>query len=242
MQSKYTFAYCLVIAWLLMCMAVPASYAQVEEDSVSNCDLSEPVLLSSIHHPKIQSFYQPLLKRVYADIGVNVDFVITTSYRDLMLVEHQSLSGSVAFAEDIIDTIPGVIKVRPALANTSYMLLCNPGKYCDPSILMNRKQDHVFAVSNAMSKTLVTRFPQTDTKNMVVTSDISKVMQLMHEGRVDYGVYPVSDRSRGGTSEIPVEFNYVPLYDIPTYHVIGPKLLCLLPKLEVSLGRALKNI
>ena len=216
-------------------------YAEELEQTKGQCDLSQPVMLSSINHPKIQQYFEPLIKKTYADIGVNVDFVVTSSYRDLMLVNREALSGSVAFAEDIIDTIPGLIKVAPPLSIMSYMLVCKKGKPCNLEQLHKLIEVGGLAVTNAMSMGVVTNFPQIDKDNLVIVSKMGQVLSMLSEGRVDYGVYPVSDRSKGGTEEIPVEFNYEPMYDIATYHVINNNLLCLLPKIEASLSQNLKT-
>lgn len=212
------------------------------EASPSACPIPKKLTFSSLRHPQIQSEIQPLLERVYAKLGIELEFVVTTSYRDLMLVANNQLMGSAAFAGDIISTMPGILAVQPPLRNMSYVLLCKKGVRCDETILNNTTNPKAIVVSTAMSKGVLKRYPQLNLRQMVLTNEVHKVTQFLKQGRVDYGIYPISDRHNGGLLELPQNLNYSILYDLKSFHVISRQISCLLPKIEVALREELNKL
>ena len=211
------------------------------EASTSACPVPKKLTFSSLRHPQIQSEIQPLLERVYAKLGIELEFVVTTSYRDLMLVANNQLMGSAAFADDIISTMPGILAVEPPLRNMSYVLLCHKDLACDESIF-DAQPKNLIAASNAMSKTILNRFPQLSPKQMVPTREVIGVLRMLEENRVDYGIYPISDRHNGGLLELPQNLNYSILYDLKSFHVISRQISCLLPKIEVAMREELSKL
>lgn len=207
-----------------------------------NCRIPPKVTFSSIEHPKVQSYIQPLIADVYKNIGIRTEFLIVSSYRDLMLVANNQLMGSVVFAEDIIDTIPDLIKVNPPISMMSYVLLCKKGLICDKTIVTSERNDVQIVTTNAMAKSLARRYSELNKRRLLPTSEMKNVMSFIRKDRVNYGVYPISDRTKGGLSELPPDLNYSILYDINSYHVINKDYACLLPLIESALESALLGL
>ncbi|GAB2998840.1 hypothetical protein [Psychrosphaera aestuarii] len=210
-----------------------------DNDVGVSCPVPKQLVFSSLRHPKIQKDIQPVLKRAYKRLGIEVDFVVTSSYRDLLLVSENKLMGSAAFAEDIIDTVPNVLPVYPPLTAMSYVLLCQKGVVCDSSIFNNSDNPEAIVVSTAMSKGLKDHYPQIRDDRLTTTNEVKNVIRYLKENRVNYGIYPISDKTKGGLKEIPPNVNYSILYDLQTFHVISKQISCLLPKIEFALREEL---
>ncbi|MDA8621439.1 hypothetical protein N9L48_02230 [Psychrosphaera sp.] len=166
---------------------------------------------------------------------------MTSSYRDLLLVSDNKLMGSAAFAEDIINTLPDVVAVQPSLTEMSYVLLCQKGVVCDSSIFKNTDNPKAIVVSTAMSKGLKEHYPQIKEYHLTTTNEVKNVLRYLKENRVSYGIYPISDRQKGGLLELPQNLNYSILYDLQSFHVISKQISCLLPKIEFALREELNK-
>lgn len=212
-----------------------------DDDIGVSCPVPKQLVFSSLRHPKIQKDIQPLLQRAYRQLGIEVNFIVTSSYRDLLLVSENRLMGSAAFAEDIIDKVPNLVPVNPPLTAMSYVLLCRKGLVCDSSIFNNSDNPEAIVVSTAMSKGLKEHYPQIRFDRVTITNEVKNVLKYLREGRVNYGVYPISDKTKGGLREIPSSVNYSILYDLQTFHVISQQISCLLPKIEFALREELNK-
>lgn len=229
MREKRILFFRSLLAWLLGVAITSNIIAQ------ESCPLPDKLTFSSFKHPKVQQSIQPLLVQAYKGLGIEVEFIVTSSYRDLLLVSDYVISGSSIFAEDIIDTLPDVIKVQPSLIKVAYILLCNQGVRCENDILIERSDQHWVAVSTAMSKGLKRHYPHLPLENLFITTEVKNIISALKKKRVDYGLYPISAIELGGLKEIPEGLNYSVLYEINSYHVINKELMCLQPQISASI-------
>lgn len=225
--------------WSLTLVFYSALLSASATQQVEACKVPPKVTFSSIEHPKVQNFIQPLIADVYGKVGIKTEFLIVSSYRDLMLVANKQLMGSVVFAEDIIDIIPELIKVNPPISKMSYVLLCSKEARCDSAVLTADNSDAKIVTTNAMAKSLSRRYPGLNQQRLLPTSEMKNVMSFIRKERVSYGVYPISDRTKGGLGELPPDLNHAILYDIDSYHVLNKDYACLLPLIEPVLESAL---
>ncbi len=232
--SIYRLFFVIFVALFSNLLASPAL-----ADIAEACDVPKKLTFSTIAHPKVKSEIQPLIKSVYKKLGIEVDFVITASLRDLKLIANGELMGAAVFSEDIIKGMDGIIKVHPPLVTASNMLLCRKGLPCTESVITEFSEDKPIAVSRAMSDVFTQHYPDFDKNNLLVTNEMKNVINLIEFNRVDYGFYPISDHTKGGLQELPTNLDSEFLYAVSSYHVISSELACLEPMIEQVLADTL---
>lgn len=203
------------------------------------CNVPKKLTFTSFAHPKVQSEVQPLISSVYKQLGIDIEFVVTASLRDLKLISTGELMGAAIFSEDIIDGMEGIIKIRPALLSTSNMLVCRKGLACSENQVMNFSGDKPLAISRAMSGAFQKHYSDFAKGNLLITNEMKNVLNLIKYNRVDRGIYPISDHTKGGLKELPSSLDSEFLYSVSSYHIISSQLACLQPMVEQVLADAL---
>lgn len=203
------------------------------------CEIPKKLQFSTVNHPQVQGMVQPLLVAAYKDLGIEVEFVVASSMRDLMLVSENQLMGSAIFTDDIILQIPNVIRIYPKLTNITYILLCRAGVVCDAQAILGDAVDSQVAISKAMSRALLHRYPNVSEGRLLITNDVKNVITLLAKERVDFGLYPISETTGRGIDDLPTGFQYVRLFENPSYHILNEKYACIKPKLEKILPQKL---
>jgi hypothetical protein len=203
------------------------------------CELPDKLTFTSIAHPVVKSQIQPLIKDVYKSIGIDVNFIVTASKRDLRLISNGEVMGAAIFSEDVFQGISGINKVYPALLQASNMLLCRKGLPCTEEELNNYQYDKPIAISRAMSDAFLKRYPNVDKSHLLITNEMKNVLNLLRYKRVDYGIYPISDHTKDGLKELPTFVDSEFLYSVSSYHIISSELSCIQPMVEQVLADAL---
>ena len=205
-------------------------------DIAEICNVPKKLTFTSFSHPKVQSEVQPLITRVYKKLGIDIEFVVTASMRDLKLIAGGELMGAAIFSEDIIDGMEGIIKIRPVLLSTSNMLICRKGIACSESEVTEFSDDKPLAISRAMSGAFQNHYPNFDKQNLIITNEMKNVLNLIKYNRIDRGIYPISDHTKGGLQELPSSVDSEFLYSVSSYHIVSSKLACLQPMVEQVLS------
>lgn len=220
-----------VIALFSSLLASPAL-----ADIAEICNVPKKLTFTSFSHPKVQSEVQPLISRVYKKLGIDVEFVVTASMRDLKLIASGELMGAAIFSEDIIDGMEGIIKIRPALLSTSNMLICRKGLPCSESEVTDFSGDKPLAISRAMSGAFKKYYRDFNNEHLIITNEMKNVLNLIKYNRIDRGIYPISDHTKGGLQELPSSVDSEFLYSVSSYHIISSQLVCLQPMVEQVLA------
>ena len=205
-------------------------------DIAEICNVPKKLTFTSIAHPKVQNEIQPLIADVYKALGIEVEFVVIASLRDLKLLSSGQVMGAAIYSEDIIEGLDGIIKLQPAILTTSNMLLCKKGVPCLEQQLFNYEGDKPVAVSRAMSGAFLKQYPDFDKEHLLITNEMKNVLNLIRFERVDYGIYPVSDHTKGGLNELPSYLDSEFLYSVSSYHIISSDLACLKSDIEQVLA------
>jgi len=225
----------LVYLAILFIIFVNPAFANIAE----LCNVPKKLTFTSIDHPKVRSEIQPLISHVYKKLGIDVEYLITASGRDLKLISEGQVLGGAVYSEDVIDNLAGAINIHPPLVKVSNMLLCNKEVVCRESILSNATLDKPIAVSRALSSAFLKRYSDFDKNNLLIVSEMKKVIESIRSGRVAYGIYPISDHTIGGLEEIPFDLNSDFLYSVSSFHIISSELQCLEPMVEQVLADTL---
>lgn len=205
-------------------------------DIAEICNVPKKLTFTSIAHPKVQNEIQPFLVDVYQELGIELEFVVTASLRDLKLLSSGQVMGAAVYSEDIIDGLEGIIKLHPAIVTTSNMLLCKKGIECSEQKVLFYDSEKQLAVSRAMSGAYLKHYPDFEEKNLLITNEMKNVLNLIRFERADYGVYPISDHTKGGLNELPSYVDSEFLYSVSSFHIISSDLACLKPDIEQVLA------
>lgn len=205
-------------------------------DLAEICNVPNKLTFTSIAHPKVQNEVQPFITDVYKQLGIEVEFVVIASLRDLKLLSDGKVMGAAIYSEDIVEGLEGIIKLQPALLKASNMLLCKKGIECSENTLLHYDNDKPVAISRAMSGAFLKSYPDFDEKHLTITREMKNTLNLIRAGRVDYSIYPISDHTKGGLNELPSYVNSEFLYSVSSYHIISSELACLKSDIEQVLA------
>lgn len=224
--------YSLIVFALFSSLLASPALANIAEI----CNVPKKLTFSSIAHPKVKAQVQPLIKSVYQQLGIDVDFVVTASMRDLKLISNGKLKGAAVFSEDIIAELEGIERIEPAILTTSNMLVCRKGLPCSERDIAHYAAEKSIAVSTAMSEAFLKQYPEVKKEQLVITKEMKNVLNMIKYQRLDYGIYPISDHTKGGLSELPKYVDSEFLYQVASYHIIHSGLSCIQPMVEQVLA------
>ena len=205
-------------------------------DIAEICNVPKKLTFTSIAHPKVQNEVQPFIASVYKQLGIEVEFVVIASLRDLKLLSNGQVMGAAIYSEDIIEGLEGIIKVQPALLTTSNMLLCKKDSTCSENNILEYEGEKPIAVSRAMSGAFLKHYPDFSEEHLLITNEMKNVLNLIRFNRVDYGIYPISDHTKGGLNELPSYVDSEFLYSVSSYHIISSDLACMKSDIEQVLA------
>lgn len=172
--------------------------------------------ISHFEHPSLGP-YRTLLRNVYKELSIKVEFVSMANTRGLIALNDGLVDADVLRMEISQEKYPNILIVKPALTYSDVYLICAQQIECDRSVL-SQSATNIYA-SKRQVEILKKHFMSNTKANFVEFELYATLLSLLQHQRVNYVIY-----GWGRDSKIPEgieNFNYVKLFHIPVYHVIN---------------------
>ncbi|MGJ8680035.1 hypothetical protein [Paraglaciecola sp.] len=182
-------------------------------------DYPESMTFSYVNHPVIVNKVIPLIEKTYLKLDIKTRFILQPSLRNLKAVNNELVDGDVAYSDLLLKGYDELIKIRPKLMDSVFVLLCKPSIVCNQQVLFDSKQ--TFAATDSSKSGLDIWFDNTLSASFYAINDLSVIPKLISENRVQYGVYVL-----GKDQQVPFDvqkLNLAPLFTTSTFHTVHKK-------------------
>jgi hypothetical protein len=200
--------------------------------------LAEPFVLSHAPHPALKSIYIPILKEVYSELEIDVEFLEMSTRRGLVEANAQRVDGDVARFAEALQDFPNLITVPPALDRAEIILLCVREVDCSDNALKNAENRIVIPTETAVVRRFVATYPA---KFLPVSHSLSKAQELLSLGRFEYALYVSSKLYPHHAKTDEYGLNWAVLESFPLYHVLHKSHRELADDMNPVLSRILKR-
>ena len=179
--------------------------------------LAGPFVLSHAPHPALKSIYIPILKEVYSELEMDVEFLEMSTRRGLVEANALRVDGDVVRFSEALQDYPNLITVPPALDSAEIILLCVPGVDCSDKALKDTENRIVIPTETAVVRRFVATYKA---KFSPVSFSLSKAQKLLSLGRFEYALYVSSKLYPHQAKTDEYGLNWVVLESFPLYHVL----------------------
>lgn len=197
-------------------------------------DNGQNFIVGELNHPRVTSFYKPLIQRAYRDIGIDVTFEKVGGERGLRLLNEGMTDADVIRYDVVSQPDNNIVIVPPALSHGASFLLCIRGAQCDKNVIQN--PDKAIAVTTRFFFNMHVN-PDELSANIFEFDDYNHVISLLLNGRFDYAILP-SDYSEKAIFE-QSGIKYISLVEHELVHVIHKKHSHLLERLSAAIAKQL---
>lgn len=185
----------------------------------------ESITLSYISHPFIEDNVVPLMQRVYGELGIQVEFVLQPSQRNMYLASTGQTDGEVAYSELLINDHDNLVKVGSSLIDSQFTLLCHDSVKCDVAVLGDREINVL--ITDASHGGMKHHYGNEFLANPYFISTLSSIPKLVEQERLYYGIYVTTKNDLSLEKYHHLNRQY--LFSTATYHVLNDKLKHLVP-------------
>lgn len=197
-------------------------------------DNGQNFIVGELNHPRVTSFYKPLIQRAYRDIGIEVTFEKVGGERGLRLLNEGMTDADIIRYDVVSQPDNNIVIVRPALSHGASFLLCIRGAKCNKSVIQN--PDKAIAVTTRFFFNMHVN-PDELSANIFEFDDFDHVISLLLNGRFDYAILPSDYSEKAIFEQSGIE--YIPLVEHELVHVIHKKHSHLLDRLSVAIDKQL---
>ena len=192
------------------------------------------LVFASINHPTVIDYYEPLLRSIYAELGINLDFVYISGERSEVSLQSGLIDGALAYSEANLASVENMIVVEPPLITVKQYLLCQQGLDCTPSVLED-PENTIFMAS------VVKKSQNLEIKASIETmTSITVLEKLFTHNRIKYMIYPFSSE-RNDVNLVFAKAERFFLYEEKGFHVLNIKHKELEEKVQKQLIKKLKD-
>jgi len=169
---------CLVVLVFLIITSVKNSYGE-----------ERAYTIGYINHPRIHTYYKPLIEEAYRRIGITPTFIEVGGERGLRLLNDGFLDADIIRFESVTRPFSNVLPIYPPLANGRVSLYCasdvpcNLGILRDPSLTIAVRRR--FKAQRRENKDIPDIYA-----NLDGFEDIQKIRDLMTFKRYSYAILP----------------------------------------------------
>ena len=192
-------------------------------------------IIGELNHPRVSSYYKPLVERAYRDIGMEVRFEKVGGERGLRLLNEGMTDADVVRYDVVAQPDNNIVIVPPALSHGASFLLCIRGAKCDKSVLQN--PDKAIAVTTRFFFNMDVS-PDELSANIIEFDDFNHVINLLLNGRFNYAIIPSDYSEKVIFEQSGIEF--IPLVEHEIVHVIHKKHSHLVERLSAALAKQLE--
>lgn len=195
--------------------------------------LPEVITLSYISHPFVENQMLPLMEKVYADIGIEVEFVLQPSQRNMYLASSGQTDGEVAYSELLINEHNNLVKVGESLVDSQFTLLCHDSVQCSVSVLSD--SEVTLLITEASLGGVKHYYAESFEAKPYLISTLSNIPKLIEQKRLLYGIYVTTfgDDSLDTFHHLQKQY----LFSTATYHVLNSRLSYLAPLVSKSMEK-----
>lgn len=177
----------------------------------------------------------PLIREAYQSLGIQTEFIVKPSNRNLLEVADNAVDGDVAHMRIVLNGFDNMLAIEPPLLTGIFTLLCQPELPCDPAVLSDPQQT---IVTTSVSKiALLQGYRVAIRSQFYVVNDLAVIPTLVSSGRFRYAIYPSSAAELKSLN--PQTLRYVQLFSAPLYHVLHKKHALLATDISAALQQTL---
>ncbi len=192
-------------------------------------------VVGELNHPRVSSFYKPLIKRAYQDIGIEVTFEKVGRERGLRLLNEGMTDADITRYDVVSQPDNNIVIVPSALSHGTSFLLCIRGAECSKSII--QQPDKAIAVTTRFFFNMHAK-PGELNANIFEFYDFHHVVNLLLNGRFDYAILPSDSSEEAIFDQSGIE--YIPLVEHELVHVIHKKHSHLIDQLSAAIAKQLQ--
>ena len=192
-------------------------------------------VIGELTHPRVSSFYKPLIARAYQDIGIEVTFEKVGGERGLRLLNEGMTDADITRYDVVSQPDNNIVIVPPALSHGTSFLLCIRGAECNKSII--QQPDKAIAVTTRFFFNMHAK-PGELNANIFEFDDFHHVINLLLNGRFDYAILPSDYSEEAIFDQSGIE--YIPLVEHELVHVIHKKHSHLIDQLSAAIAKQLQ--
>lgn len=211
----------LYVSSLLLPLLMTKSWATEPHTKIS---------IGSTNHPKA-SLYWPLIAKVYANLGFEVEIIESPAARGLALVSMGTIQADVARLGVNVDSDPNLIKISPPLTQGKVMLLCVKNVPCSLPYLINHRE--VAFASKGVKRMIETSLPELKIATMEAEGTL---IELLRRDRVQYVIHVDVQEARKSYDK---EFKVIELRTVDIHHVIHKSLALWKDKISIEIQNQL---
>lgn len=191
-------------------------------------------IIGYVNHPRVITFYKPLIQRAYEDIGITPTFEAVGGERGLRLLDKGMTDADVIRYDVVSSNDNNILVVEPILSSGASYLLCVHNVECDKSIIND--PNTTIAVTTRFFFNIEAK-PSELAANLLVFDDFQHVITLLLNERYNYAILPSDNAEQDMFARAGIK--YVPLFEHALVHVIHKKHAHLLDELSKSLTKQL---
>lgn len=199
---------------LFLSLYVLSSEASAVKSSDGNAN--SDFVVGYVNHPRVISYYKPLIERAYRDIGIEVKFEQVGGERGLRLLNEGMTDADVIRYNVVAEPNTNIVVVPPALSKGVSFLLCIRGAECKKDVINNPEK--AIAVTTRFFFNMRTK-PDELNANIFEFDDFHHVISLLLGGRFDYAILPSDYSEELAFKQSGIE--YIPLVEYELVHVIN---------------------
>lgn len=205
---------------------------------LSTSALAKPFTLSHAPHPAIKSIYIPILKEVYSELQMDVEFQEMSALRGLVEANAHHVDGDVARFSEGLQDYPNLMAVPTALDRAEIILLCVREADCSDNALKEPKNRILIPTETAVMRRFIATYPA----NFIpVSHSLSKSQEMLSMGRFKYALYVSSELHPHQATTEEYNLNWAVLESFPIYHVLHKDHKALADAIGPVLSRVLER-
>jgi hypothetical protein len=183
-------------------------------------------------HPAVVKNYLSIVKKAYAKIGINPDFIPVSDRRSIKMLSEAKLDGLVIRGQKTMLQHPGFITVPPMLGAADIRLICQPKLLCNKSLLDDSSKILGLVGQDEYYQELLNE----KTINTYEVVDYQRMEKMFQQKKLDAMIMVFDLHTQGIPSP---ELNTYHLEQIEGFHIIHKRFSHLVPKLSKALEESL---
>lgn len=214
-----------VLLCVVLCVPVNA------QSRVEMPEMPESLTLSHVDHPVANQLLLPLFTKVYGELGINVEFVVQPSMRNMYLASAGITDGDLAYSDLLTRQHKNLLRVGKSLFDSQFILLCHKNVACNQDVIADESKTVLMTDSSLGGMKLM--YSDRLKANIYSVNNLSSIPKIVETGRVLYGIYITT--SLNTNTDYLNNLNSVVMFATPTHHVLNEKYASLIPLIAPKL-------
>lgn len=214
-----------LLVFCLLCNCATAKQESAKQEKVITS-------IGFASHPAVVKNYLNIVKKAYAKIGVNPDFIPVSDRRSIKMLSEAKLDGLVIRGQKTMLKHPSFITVPPMLGAADIRLICQPKLFCNKNLLNDSSKILGLVGQDEYYQKLL------DGKiiNTYEVVDYQRMEKMFQQKKLDAMIMVFDLHTQGIPSP---ELNTYRLDQVEGFHIIHKRFSHLVPKLSEALKESL---